>query len=603
MRPGLRLFAAILATALGVSIGALAAEPQKVLRYAFPNAETNFDPAQVSDNYSQTVNVAIFDTLLTYEYLKRPFALKPNVVESVPEAEDNGKRYVFKIRPGIYFADDPAFGGKKRELTAHDFAYSMKRFLDPRWRSPNQYVLTETLDVIGAKEAVKRAQASGKYDYEADLPGIQVRDRYTLVIRLATTNYNFLYYMGGNFFPAVAREVVEKYGDDIGAHPVGTNAFRLAFWKRSAKIILEANPNYREHFWDEDPGDDPVNIEIARRMKGKRIPQIGRLEIDVIAEQQPRWLAFLNEDHDYIERVPNEFAFTAFPNDKLAPGLAKRGITMDRWLPMEIVYTYFNMEDPVVGGYSPEKVALRRALVLAYNVEDEIRILRKQQAIVAYSPIGPGARGYDPEFRSQAAEYDAVRARALLDMYGYIDRDGDGYRENPDGSKLVVEYASSPELFYREMDGLWKRSLDAIGVKIDFKKAPWQEHLKTARAGKLQMWFLSWNTSMPDAEAFFTALYGPNKGQSNHSRFALPAFDELFRQSKQLPDGPERNRIYRDMERLFLAYAPWKLNVHRISTNMSHPSVIGARWTPALLCPWKYVDVDPAKQPASVRKS
>jgi ABC-type transport system substrate-binding protein len=248
-------------------------------------------------------------------------------------------------------------------------------------------------------------------------------------------------------------------------------------------------------------------------------------------------------------------------------------------------------------------VALRRALVLAYNVEDEIRILRKQQAVVAYSPIGPGAKGYDATFRSQAAEYDAVRARALLDMYGYVDRDGDGYRENPDGTPLIVEYASSPELFYREMDGLWKRSLDAIGVRIAFRKAPWQEHLKTARAGKLQMWFLSWNTQLPDAEAFFTALYGPNSGQSNHSRFALPAFDEMFRKSKQLPDGPERNRIYRDMERLFLAYAPWKLNVHRISTNMAHPSVIGARWTPALTSPWKYVDVDPAKQAARARKS
>ena len=598
MRLGLCLLAAISL----IADGAFAADPNKVLRYAFPIAETNFDPAQVSDTYSQTVNQSIFEGLLTYDYLKRPFVVKPNVVESVPVAEDGGKRYVFKIRPGIYFADDPAFGGKRRELTAQDFEYGMKRHLDPRWRSPNQYILTESLDIVGAKEAVKRAQASGRFDYDVPIAGIQAPDRYTLVIRLSETNFNLHYYMASHIFPAMAREVVEKYGDDIGAHPVGTNAYKLGFWKRSSKIVLEANPNYREHIWNEEPGDDPLNIEIARKMKGKRIPQIGRLEIDVIPEQQPRWLAFLNENYDYIERVPNEFALTAFPNDKLSPALAKRGITMDRWFPMEIVYTYFNMEDPVVGGYTPEKVALRRAMVLAYNVDDEIRVLRKQQAIVAHSPIGPGAHGYDPSFRSQAAEYDAVRARALLDMFGYVDRDGDGFRENPDGSPLVIEYASSPELFYREMDALWKRSLDAIGIRVAFRKAPWQEHLKTARAGKLQMWFLSWNSTMPDAEMFFTALYGPNRGQSNHSRFALPAFDELYRRSKQLPNSPERDKLYRDMERLFLAYAPWKMNVHRISTNMAHPSVIGARWSPVLNSIWKFVDMDPAKQPEAARK-
>src|SRR5712671_6931292 len=113
-----------------------AADMKKVIHHVFPVAETGFDPAAAHDLYSGSIEQAMFETLLTYDYLARPAKLVPLTAEAMPTVSDNGKTYTFKIRKGIYFAPDPAFKGKRRELTAEDYAYSIKRFFDPRNRSP-----------------------------------------------------------------------------------------------------------------------------------------------------------------------------------------------------------------------------------------------------------------------------------------------------------------------------------------------------------------------------------------------------------------------------------------------------------------------------------
>ena len=114
---------------------ATAADPNKVLRYAFEIAETSFDPPRISDLYSNIVNGAMFDAPYNYDYLARPAKMKPNTAVALPEISADGLTYTIRIKPGIYFNDDPAFNGTKRELTAQDYVYSMKRVLDPKLRS------------------------------------------------------------------------------------------------------------------------------------------------------------------------------------------------------------------------------------------------------------------------------------------------------------------------------------------------------------------------------------------------------------------------------------------------------------------------------------
>ena len=594
------LISLLLIALLGASGNANATpDPQKILRYAFPIAETGFDPAQVTDLYSIYVVAAIFDPPLTYDYLAKPLKLVPNTMVAMPEVSADQMTYTLRVKPGIFFADDIAFGGKKRELTATDYVYSIKRHFDPKAKSKH-FGDFEGL-IAGMDEMYEAAKAGGKFDYDRSVDGLKTLDRYTFQIKLKRLEPNMQFMMGHTaWMAAVAREVVEHYGDRIMEHPVGTGPYRIRQWTRSSKITLEANPNYREAYWNATPGtDDVAGQEMLKRNQGKRLPQIGNIEISIVEEIQPRWLAFLNEEHDFLERLPNDFANIAIPNNRIAPHLDKRGIRMAQFPEMALVFVIFNMIDPVIGGYSPAQIALRRAITMGYSNEEEIRILRKNQAIPAHQPIGPGAMGYDPEFKTSVSEYNLPRAKALLDMYGYIDRDGDGYRELPDGKPLVIEFASEPDSNSRQYNELWQKSMTALGIKLKFNIAKWPDNLKAVYAGQRQMWQLGDLAVIPDANTWLTQYYGPNEGdKGNLPRFKNAEFDRLYEKYRVTPHGPERQALVREMVRIIMTYAPVKVNVHRILTDMWHPWVLNYRRHAMLRSVWKYMDVDVERQNA-----
>ena len=327
-------------------------------------------------------------------------------------------------------------------------------------------------------------------------------------------------------------------------------------------------------------------------MKGKRLPVIDRVEVSVIEETQPRWLSFLNNEMDFIFLVPEEFANQAFPNNKVAANLARRGIRMEQLPALDLTYNFFNMRDPVVGGYTPDKVALRRAIALSYKTADEINIIRKGQAVAAEAPWSPGVAGYDPNFHTVAGEYNVSKAKALLDMFGYVDRDGDGFREMPDGSPLVINFSSTPTNRDAQFDELWKRSLDDIGIRIDVVKRKWPDILKAARKAQVQFWQLGGSASSPDADTWLASLYSPNE-EGNLAKFKLPEYDRLYEKARGMPDSPERTKVYQDMARLVVAYAPWKVNTNRIRTDMWYPQLQGYRRSPMLTYNfWKYIDIE-----------
>ncbi|MCC9596713.1 MULTISPECIES: ABC transporter substrate-binding protein [unclassified Rubrivivax] len=591
------LAACLLATAVAAVAQTPAAAP-KTLRYAFPIAETSFDPAAITDLYSRTVVSGIFEAPLEFAFLARPVRMRPNTAAAMPEVSEDFRTFTFRIKPGIYFADDPAFKGRKRELVAEDYVYSIKRHYDPRWKSGNLYLL-EGAKLLGLSELRSRAIKERKpFDYDRPVEGLRTLDRYTFQVKLAEPSPRFLYnFADSSFTGALAREVVEFYGDRIGEHPVGTGPFKLGAWKRSSRIELDRNPGYRSVLYDEEaPAGDERLQAVAREFKGRRLPLVDRVQISIVEEPQPRWLSFLNEEQDIAENVPAEFAGVAFPNNELAPNLAKRGVLMLRYPRSDVAVSYFGMEHPVVGGYEPHKVALRRAIALAVDVEREIRLVRGGQAIRAQSPIGPEAWGYDPAYKSEMGDYDPARAKALLDMHGWIDRDGDGWRDQPDGSPLVLEYATQPDQQSRKLNELWKKNMDAIGIRIVFKTAKWPEQLKASRAGKLMMWGVGWSAGQPDGDTFLALGYGPNRGQANHARFDLPAFNTLYEKQALLPDGPERQAAMDAAKKLMIAYMPYKVHAHRIWTDLAHPWVGGYSRNIFVREFWKYVDIDPQAQ-------
>lgn len=565
-----------------------APDPHKVLRIGLRAPDDGFDPVHSSNYYSGQIIEAIGESLLTYDYLARPARLVPQVAEALPEVTDNGRTYTFHLRKGVYYAPDPAFKGKMRELTADDFVYAFKRFLDPKLRSQWRYLLEGK--IVGLDALSKRAEKSGRFDYDTPLEGLQAVDRYTLRIRLTRTDYNFAYILAMPSSIPLAREVVESYGEQIGEHPVGTNAYMLTEYRRGDHLVLTANPNYRGFTWNFTASPDSADDRaMVASMQGKTMPQIGRIEISVIEEDQSRFLAFLNGQLDQVEWIQSIAGSWREGND-LKPELKSRGIHMQDSVLTEITYYFFNFRDPVVGGSSKEKIALRRALIMAYNIDAEIKVARKGLAIKNDMVVPRGVVGHNPDFRT-VNPYNPAAANKLLDKFGYR-RGTDGWRRNPDGSPLLITLTSEPESRYRDMDDIWLKSLQVIGVRLEVRKQNFAENLKAAKECHLQVWGSAWSADYPDGDNFLSMLYGPNSGQSNNGCYDSPTYNKLYEMSIKLPDSPQRNRLYELMVRQMEYDGAWRLGVSRIQTSLEHPWLKGYRVHPVIHAPWKYADID-----------
>jgi oligopeptide transport system substrate-binding protein len=590
MRLRFRMYAALLAALLAAGPAA-AADMTKTLRVAFPVAETGFDPQAAYDLYSTDVCRAIFDALYTYDYFARPVRLVPNTAESLPVLTDGGRTYTIRLKRGIHFAADPAFKGKPRELTADDYVYSIKRIADPKVRSYWLYLLEKNL--VGLGPVLAKARATGALDYDAKIEGLQALDRYTLQIRFERPDYAFQWWLTTIQFAAVAREVVDAYKDAsnrVMENPVGTGPYVLKQWTRGQKIVLEANPGFRDlRYPAPGAGSAPSDAAIAKGLVGRALPLAGRVDISIVEEAQPRLLAFDSGQLDYVA-VPATLATTMLSGATLKPELAKRGVVLHRDVAPSISFFFFNLDDPVVGGYTQEKLALRRAISMGFDRDAEIRQLLHGQAIPATQLVPPPLYGHDPKYVPRY-RYDPAAAKSLLDRFGYRDRDGDGYRETPDGKPLTLVMASTTDAAARDRDELWKRSMDAIGVRITFLKNKWTELNKMSEAGQLQMWGLGWISNIPDGRDYFSYFYSPNIGTSNDARMRLPAFDALFERALALQDGPERTALFDKMNDLVFDYAPWVLTDYPYLNVVAQPWLRGYKQNPFHSHQWMYYDV------------
>jgi ABC-type transport system substrate-binding protein len=481
------------------------------------------------------------------------------------------------------------FRGKPRELTADDYAYALKRLVDPKLASPWAWLVEGKIQGLDA--VVDQAKKTGKFDYDAKIAGLEVPDRYTLRIRLNQPDWNLSYILAHEPTSGVAREVIEAYRDESGramANPVGTGPYVLKQWVRSSKIILEANPAFRGFTWD-FRSNDPADAPLIHEMKGKKMPQVGRIEVSIMEEDQARLLAFQNGEIDLMN-MEGPLAPNVLDGAKLKPEFAQRGVKLSRFVDPEISYVFWNMQDPVVGGLGKDKVALRRALAMAYNVDEEIRIVRNGQAVEAQFPIPPGVVGHDPKYRS-SVKFDPAGANALLDRFGY--RKGtDGYRTLPDGKPLVVRYYSRPDSLGRQQEEMWQKAFNLVSIRMEGVKEKFPEQIKLEKQCKLMMRTASWIADWPDGDNFMQLLYSKNIHQNNNACASIPEYDRLYEQSLRLePDSPERDKVYREMARIIEAYAPWRLDISRYRNMLAQPRVLGVRKHPILHSEWQFIDV------------
>ncbi|MBI3230941.1 MAG: heme-binding protein [Burkholderiales bacterium] len=569
-------------------IASHAAPPTPALRLLLTAPEVTLDPALASDLSSLSLVENLFEPPLRYHYLARPVTLEGNTASALPSVSDGGKTYLLHIKPGIFFRPDPAFKGVARELTASDYVYSWQRLYDPTLKSPWAYLLQGKL--LG-DEAL---QAAGKFDVKTAIAGLQALDKYTLQIRLKQADPNFLYFLAMPVSSAIAPEVVQSYGAQVGSHPVGTGPYLLQEWQRGHHLVLEAMPGYRADTLSAHKAIAQDDITLSRALAGKTLPRTKRLEIAVVEEPQAYLLAFLDGQFDYLEQVPPTMAGMvlqggAGPALALKPALASKGMKLSPFTPLQTYYLWMNMQDPLLGGYSVDKIALRRAIALAYNREEDINLLEKGLALPAQMPIPPLALGYDAGYRS-SNRYDLALANRLLDKFGYGKRDAQGFRLQASGAPLVLRMHAVTTSDGRVRAEAWRKCLLALGIQLEFVFDKKSEINKAARLGKVQMFETNWIGDYPDGENFLQLLYGPNSGRANYAHFQLPAYDKLYEQARDLPPGAARDALYKQMAQLIDAYNPWVLRIYPLSLDLQQPWLKQYRRHPVALTNWRYLE-------------
>jgi oligopeptide transport system substrate-binding protein len=567
-----------------------AAAPAKTLRYILPAAETGFDPAVARDLYTGHITQAIFETLYSYDYLARPATLAPHTAAALPEVSADGKTYTIRLNKGILFTPDPAFRGKRRELTMADYVYSWKRLFDPKLASPHSWLFEGK--VVGLDQLAADAKKTGKFDYDAQVAGFELLDPYTLRIHLTQTDFNLGMILAHEPTVALAREVVEKYGDlkgEVHSNPVGTGYYKLAEWVRGNRIVLDRNRDHHPETWDFKGNGTPEDERIISQMKGKTIGQIDRIEISVMLEDQSRWLSFQSGGADLFW-LDGPLAPKAMLDGKLRPELAARGVQLSRQVDPEITYYYWNMQDPVLGGFSKEKIALRRAIAMAHNIDEEIAIVWNGQAQRVDYPIPPGVVGNDPNHRS-LLQYDPVLANKLLDRFGYK-KGKDGFRTLPDGKPLLVRYASRNEASGVLQAEVWRKTYNALGIRMENERMIFTDILQAEKLCKLQSRNYQWVADYPDGDNFMQLFYGPNVNQNNAGCFAHPEYDKLYAQTQKMAAGPERDALYRKMTRLIEVNGAALMGYARYRNMLAQPAVLGYKKHPILHQEWQYIDID-----------
>jgi ABC-type transport system substrate-binding protein len=586
--------AAALLVCLGVSVlaagtAAGAADPDKILRVAMPDIET-LDPHQYTDDPSFQVLRAIFEGMYEWNYLASPARLSPLTAAALPEITDNGTTWTVRLKRGIFFTPDPAFKGRPRELTAADYVYSLKRWLDPNLHRGGAPINADL--IVGARAIVDAAARAGvKFDYDRPMDGLRATDRYTLQLRLTEPNYpiieSFL------VLGAVAREVVDAGGGDIRSHVVGTGPYRLREWKRGSRIVLDANPDYRTLRFPES--SDPRHAALVRSMRDKVLPQIGVVEISVIEEDVTRLLEFDRGRLDYV-LLRGETANRLLANGTLRPEFQTRGMARHVLTEPFLFSIYFNMNDPQTGGMATERVALRRAIALGFDVGNLVKVVYAGQALPANQLVPPGVTGHNPALpvRSRA---DPAAARALLDRVGYRSLDAEGYRLTPDGKPLTLTLSLRSAAISREIETQWKRDMTALGLRTAFRVTPFQEVIKELEGGKYQMYFGGYGGE-PSAYPELTQLYGNQPATVNVSRFKFAEYDRMMVEYLRSPTEDGQRATARTLSAIASAYVPMLPVVFRLENYIVQPWLMGFV-PPAFDNYWKYLDLDPARRKAA----
>ncbi|MBP5532187.1 MAG: hypothetical protein J6Y54_09205 [Lentisphaeria bacterium] len=576
-----RLFTAFL-LCLAAMTAAAAAPAPRVVRIAANGQFRTLDPIHADDVNSRDMLGAVFDTLLEYEYTdRRPYRLKPSMLADMPRCDAGHRVWRFRLRDDLRFADDPAFAGASRRITADDVFFSLKRLADARNHSPVYWMVRGRIAGLDDFHAASREAAPGDDSiYDRPVSGMVKLGDFEFELRLTESDPRFLYLLAMPNAAVVPRAAVRRYGEEFARHPVGSGPFRLKSWRPNYKAVLERNPDFRPETFAgaESPGD-----------RTRPLPLADRLEIWQVRQPMTAWMLFLNGDLD-LSALDKDNLELAVSGGELAPALARRGVKLIRHVEFEIRYVGFNFSDPKLGG----NLELRRALSLAYDVGRRVEF-SDRQLVPAEGPIPPGVAGFDPKFRNPYARDDVEAARRHLAKAGFP-----GGRDPATGEALVFTFdQTGNSSYYRQFGEITAADYARIGVTMTPVMNNRPRFIDKLRRNRMQLFRYSWVGDYPDAENFLQLFYSKNRGGCNRTGFSDPEFDRLYETILPMADSPERTRLYQRMAALIAERAPWIFEGFPIANQLCHGWLENFIAHNFAFSRWKFLTADPARRQAA----
>jgi oligopeptide transport system substrate-binding protein len=519
------------------------------------------DPARVMDVPSVQAVSKVYEGLIQYAYLSRPYRLDPCLAEGLPTVSSNGLDYSFRIRKGIYFQDDPCFvagKGEGRELTAEDFVYSIKRIADPKVGSSGYWAFRGRIKGL---DDYREAMATGAATYDSPVEGLYATDRHTFRLRLTQPFPGILWILAMNYAYAVPREAVEYYRQEFINHPVGTGPYVLKSYVHNYRIEFVRNPKWMatgrmDRYPSSGEAGDAASGLLADA--GQPIPFIDRIVQYAVGDPSSQWLMFLANELDLSTISRDNWDAVIVRQDELSEGLAGRGVVMDKAPALDTGYIGFNMDDPVVGANR----SLRQAMTAAFDREEWVRF-QNGRVMPADGPVPPAMRRGNPG--KTMFPFDVERARALMVAAGYP-----GGRDSRTGRRLelTLELGGGGS-DTRETAEVLASFMERIGVVIKPSFNNWPAFLKKLEQRQAQMFLLTWMADYPDPENFLQLFYGPNETPgANRCNYKNAAFDRLYEKAAGLADGTERDGVYAGMERVVMEDCPWLFMHHSMTFSL-----------------------------------
>jgi oligopeptide transport system substrate-binding protein len=545
----------------------------------------NFDPALVQDQYSAMCQFQVYETLVEYKYLARPYDIQPCLATAVPEITDSGRVYTLRLKQGVEFADDACFpGGKGRAVKAADFIFSIKRMCDVRTKSTGWWIFDGKVVGLDSFRAATEALPALPEQihpplYDSEVEGLRALDDSTVRIQLTKPYPYFKYILAMPYAAVIPHEAVEHYGEDFLNHPVGTGPYLLKEWRRGLRLTFERNPKYRHGFYPTEgtAGDSAAGLLADA---GKPLPFIDRIEYGIFEEFQPMWLNFLRGNLDRSPIPKDNYADAVTPDKSVRGDMAAKGIDLVRLKDLDVIYVCFNLEDKALSDKR-----LRQAMSLAYDADQAIELFQNGRGIRAHSPIPPGLFGYDSTFRNPHSRFDLEAAKSLLAKAGH-----------PGGRGLPeLEYLTPASTDTRQAGEHFAQCMARLGIKIKVATCTWPEFLERLKRKKFQIIRAAWAADYPDPENFLQLLYGPNESPGeNNANYKNAEYDALYRDVAVMQDTPERLAKIRRMQEILAEDCPWIFCLHRTNELLIYKWVKDHKAHAVLDAPLKYYRIDAA---------